>query len=69
LLAFVQFRDPRRMNNQLEFIVSFAIVCIGIGWIIIAPKVVVLSQATTILGVLTLAVGLISLLAEIRHRT
>jgi hypothetical protein len=57
------------MNDQLEFIVSFAIVCIGIGWIVIAPKVVVLSQVTTILGVLTLAVGLISLVAKIRHRT
>ena len=57
------------MKNQLEFIVSFAIVCIGIGWIVIAAKVAVLSETTTILGVLTLAVGLISLVAEIRHRT
>ena len=57
------------MDNILEYLVSLGIVGVGIVWIIVATKAgSALFSAWIALGFLTIAVGLISLLAETRNR-
>jgi len=57
------------VNNILEYLVSLGIVGVGIVWTVAAAKAgSALSPAWIALGILTIVVGLISLLAETRKR-
>jgi hypothetical protein len=56
------------VNNILEYLVSLGLVGAGIVWIVAATKATALFPAWIALGILTIAVGLISLLAETRNR-
>jgi hypothetical protein len=57
------------VNNILEYLVSLGIVGVGIVWTVATTKAgSALSPAWIALGIPTIVVGLISLLAETRKR-
>jgi len=54
-------------DTVLAYLISLGIIGTGIAWIVAGAKSAT-SAMWIVLGVLTIAVGLISFLTEVRHR-